>query len=147
MNESLKLRGIWTIREYNEKGELLNTIVKENMVVDDGLNLVLSRLNSNSLDFIDYIAVGTGSTTASASDTALETELLRKQATDKSLTGNELSVQTSFGTAEAIGDWREAGVFTASSSGTMLNRVNLVYEKTTGIIVVVKFELKLERGS
>jgi len=74
----------------------------------------------------DYIAIGTGTTAESASDTALENEIQRAAATGSRVTVNVTNDTLqlvkdafTFGSSYAI---TESGVFNASTGGTMLCR-------------------------
>ena len=115
------------IRRLNRHtGEILDEERIHNIVVDDGLERVSKRLFANTEDFYDYIAIGTGATAAQATDTALETEVTREQATvsyEASFKAKFEKVFT-FGSGEAY-TITEAGIFddsVASGSG-MFNRL------------------------
>jgi hypothetical protein len=71
-----------------------------------------------------WIAVGTGTTAFAAAQTALVTELNRQSATyaHTNLT-KVFSFSASYAAGVATGAITEAGVFNASSAGTMLDRV------------------------
>jgi hypothetical protein len=75
--------------------------------------------NANS-----YIGVGSGSTAAAVTDTALQTQLMRKAMDGgyPTIAGNVLTFRATFATTDANGAWNEWGVFNASTGGTMLNR-------------------------
>lgn len=113
---------------------------KNNLIVSVGRNFLFDRLKDNSSDYLDYIAVGTGTTAPVLSDIALETELSRKQATNKTATTSSFVIETDFGPAEAIGVWREAGIFNASIAGIMFNRVAINYTKDASL-VTAKFTI------
>lgn len=71
----------------------------------------------------NYTAVGTGTTSETISDTALETELFRKLNTNTNSKGvncSECLIYTTDSAAE--GNIREMGIFDASSSGNMTAR-------------------------
>ena len=73
-----------------------------------------------------YIAVGSGSTAFSATQSQLVAQLtsgrISMQSTYPSVATNVISFRANFGTTDAQGAWNEWGVFNASSGGTMLNR-------------------------
>lgn len=75
--------------------------------------------NANS-----YIGVGSGTTAAAATDTALVTQLMRKAMDGgyPTIAGNVLTFRATFATTDANGAWNEWGVFNAATGGTMLNR-------------------------
>ena len=71
-----------------------------------------------------YTAVGTGTTAASATQTALVTELARKAATYAHTAGTKVfTFTTKFNAGEATGAITEAGICNAATGGTFLDRV------------------------
>lgn len=107
-------------------------VVREvpNLVTTAGKGLIASRLASASDGVVTHMAIGTGTTAAAAGDTALVTEVTR-QAVDTSggtVSTNTITYTRTFAaddpdiTAPATTAVTEAGLFTASSSGTMLAR-------------------------
>lgn len=107
-------------------------VVREvpNLVTTAGKGLIASRLASASDGVVTHMAIGTGTTAAAVSDTALGTEVTR-QAVDTSggtVSTNTITYARTFAaddpdiTAPATTAVTEAGLFTASSSGTMLCR-------------------------
>lgn len=102
-----------------------------NLVPDAGKALVASRINgAGSEAVVTYIALGTGTTAAAASDTALEAEIIdsgleRASATVSRTTttvANDTAVLTYTWTATGSKAVTESGCFNAASAGTMLNR-------------------------
>ena len=105
---------------------LNDELVREtsNLVVTAGKNHIADRLSSSPGGAaMGWMAIGTGSTAAAAGDTALGTEIDRNATT---------SITDSSNVVTYVGDWAagdgtnsaiaEAGIFNASSAGTMLAR-------------------------
>ena len=95
------------------------------MITNSGLNLTRDLLNGDTVNTPSHIAIGTGTTSPKATDTALETEVLRKaiSAKSKPATGQVL-FEITVGTTEANGyNLTEVGLFNSSSGGTMVSRV------------------------
>jgi hypothetical protein len=96
------------------------------VVVNGGLGLVTSRLGSASAAVPDYVAWGTGAGTAAVADTTLFTEAseARTQGAITQQTTNTTSdTYQVVGTITVAGSGKtitNAGLFNASSSGTML---------------------------
>jgi hypothetical protein len=95
-----------------------------NIVVSDGKDFVASRMKDTSDSAMSHMAIGTGSTAAAASDSALGSELSgsRTALTSTTVTGNDIVYVATFGAGTGTGAVTEAGIFNASSSGTMLCR-------------------------
>lgn len=125
LEDKFKLRGeleIWD-RKKGEK-DFVMVMKKKNLIVTAGKNLARDRLFTNSSDYIQYGAAGSGTTTPDVSDTDLESILGARQTfdvTDVAASG-EATVEWSYSFSEANGDHTEAGLFTAVSGGTMLCR-------------------------
>jgi hypothetical protein len=117
VNDNLKLTGALTIA-LNDK------VVQEidNLVVTAGKNYVASRMKDTTKAAMSHMAVGTGTTTAAASQTALVTENDRNALTSQTVTGNAIAYVATWAAGDATAALTEAGIFNASSSGDMLCR-------------------------
>ena len=117
-----------------ENGKLV--LEKNNLVVNSGTELICDMLKDKSPDALGWIAVGTDNTTVSASDAALFSELDRKAATNVTAGVSTFIIETAFDLSEALGTWREAGIFNAASLGIMFNRININYIKGASNVTV-----------
>lgn len=119
LKSDLKLTGHVTV-EINGK------VVQEipNLVVTAGKAHVVSRLNDASDSVMTHMAVGTGSTAAAAGDTTLGTESARVALTSSTVSGATITYVATFpaGTPNTLTALNEAGIFNASSGGTMFCR-------------------------
>jgi hypothetical protein len=108
------------------KIELNDEVVAEvpNIVVSDGKAFVASRMKNTTDSAMSHMAIGTGSTAAAASDSALGSELSgsRTALTSTTVTNNDIVYVATFGAGTGTGAVTEAGIFNASSGGTMLCR-------------------------
>jgi len=116
INEDLKLKGKLKIA-LNDK------VVQEvdNLVVTAGKNFVADRMKNNST-VMGYMAVGTGTTAAAAGNTTLASESDRNALTSTTVTNNEVAYVGTWAAGDASVAITEAGLFSASSGGTMLAR-------------------------
>ena len=116
LNDGLKLTGKLSIAINDE-------VVKEvpNLVVTAGKNYVADRIKNNST-VMSHMAIGTGSTAAAAGDTALGSQTARTALTSSTVTNNEIVYVDTFAAGTGTGAITEAGIFNASSGGTMLCR-------------------------
>lgn len=117
INDGLKMKGRLSIAINDE-------VVQEvdNLVVTAGKNYVASRMKDTTDTAMSHMSIGTGSTAAAAGDTALGTESDRQALTSTTVTNNEVVYVATFGAGDGTGAITEAGVFNASSAGTMLCR-------------------------
>jgi len=108
------------------KIEVNNEVVAEvpNIVVTDGKEYVASRMKDASTTAMTHMSVGTGSAPAAASDSALGSQISgsRTALTSTNVSGNDIVYVATFGPGTGTGAITEAGIFNASSSGTMLCR-------------------------
>jgi|TARA_A100001015_G_scaffold17009_1_gene19884 hypothetical protein len=117
INDGLKMKGRLTISINDE-------VVQEidNLVVTTGKEYVASRIKDTTATAMSHMAIGTGTTAAAASDTALVSESARTALTSTTVSSNTVVYVDTFGAGTGTGAITEAGVFNASSSGTMLCR-------------------------
>ncbi len=79
--EGFKLKGTAIIERRRKDGSTIGTPeIIENLIVNDGLERVAKLIGGVSTDFYTHIAIGTGTTSAAAGDSALETEYSRAAA-------------------------------------------------------------------
>lgn len=94
----------------------------DNLVVSSGLAFVTSRMKDGTATAMSHMAVGSGSTAAAAGDTTLGTELGRVSLASTTVSSNTITYVATFGAGTGTGAVTEAGIFNASSSGTLLCR-------------------------
>lgn len=137
MKNVTKLKGHWRI-EIREAGKLARVIELDNKLTEAYRQNILGKLKGDttvSLE-IKYLAVGTGSTPATISDTALETEIFRSVPTYQTIQGNTLQTTWVLLVSQANAHLREIGVFigdatATADSGTLMSRINIDIEKTS----------------
>ena len=118
LKDGLKLKGKLQIAL---NGETIKEV--DNLVVTAGKNFVASRMKDASATAMTHMAVGTGSTAAAAGDTALGSQVgSRVSLSSTTVTSNEVAYVATFAAGTGTGALTEAGLFNASSSGTMLCR-------------------------
>ena len=118
----------------------------KNLVVDSGLNLIRDRLAGTSALFPTHLAVGTGSTAASAAQTTLVTEVFRDALTSTTTASKAVTFKYYLASGSANGNTiREIGLFTASSGGTMVARAVLASPivKTSSVTATFTWTLNL----
>lgn len=125
MKETLDIFGDVTITLTDEAGSIKDQRTFKNLIVTAGKAYITSRMASNADSVVGWIAVGTSSTAAAAGQTTLQgTELFRSATTVSGGTPSTSTVlyETTLGPGQGTGSIVEAGLFNASSAGTMLAR-------------------------
>ena len=124
INEDLKLRGDVAIVLKDKDGNVKDSREIHNLVVSSGLEFICSRMAGTSAGVMSHMALGSGTTAAAAGDTDLQSILGSREALDSTTANsNTITYVSSFEAGEGTGAVTEAGIFNASSSGTMLCHV------------------------
>jgi len=123
LNEGLKLKGRVGIELRDAEGNVKETREIDNLVVDTGLAFITSRMTDADDGVMSHMGLGSGTTAAAAGDTDLESLLGSREALDSTTdSDNTITYVASFEAGDATGAVTEAGLFNASSAGTMLCR-------------------------
>jgi len=120
-NEILKLKGELRV-VLNKADGTTEQFDHLNLVVDTGLNFIVSRMKDTSSSVMSHMAIGSGTTAAAAGNTALGTELGRVSLTSTTVSTNTVTYVATFGAGTGTGAVTEAGILNAASDGTMLCR-------------------------
>ena len=121
INDTIKVTGELKVTLTKPDGNVHETVVP-NIVVTDGKEYIASRMKDASATAMSHMAIGTGSTAAAAGDAALGTEAGRVALTSTTVTSNAVAYVATFPAGTGTGAITEAGIFNASSSGTLLCR-------------------------
>lgn len=144
MNESLKLTGSVHVRLFGPDGQLKQEHTDHNLVVTVGKTYLAAWLAAatQATEFMTFVGLGTGVTGPVSGDTALQTELSgggysRSDGTLSSAS-NVWTNTATFNPGNGTGAITEAGLFSASTSGSMFARqVFAVYNKAAGDTMVI----------
>src|SRR5438309_1019341 len=119
-NESIKVTGQINFKLYDAEGKLKENRDIRNTVVTAGKTYLATWLAAASQagTFMQYIALGTGSTAANVADTTLQTECATRVAGTITSSTNVWQNAATFGAGVNTGAITEAGLLSASSSGT-----------------------------
>lgn len=121
--ENMKAKGRLSIVLKDANGNIKDTREVDNLVVDSGLDYIASRMKDATETAMSHMALGSGTTAAAAGDTDLESVLGSREALDSTtVTDNTIQYVASFEAGDATGAVTEAGIFNASTAGTMLCR-------------------------
>ena len=123
IKDKLKLSGDVKIELIDQNGYIKETREIKNLVVSTGLPFICSRMADTSSNVMSHMALGSGTTAAAANQTDLVSILGSREALDStSASSNTITYVASFEAGDATGAVTEAGLFNASSGGTMLCR-------------------------
>lgn len=152
MKDTLKLKGLISLKVTDKDGNLKDERLIKNTITNAGLAQIALLAGDASAVPFTYLALGTGTTAAAATDTTLETEssasgLERAAATVSRVTttvaNDTLQLLHAF-TAGASAAITECGIFNDASVGTLLGRqvfsaVNVVSSDVLTVTYRVSF--------
>ncbi len=125
IDETMQLQGAMTLIVRRASGDI-ETVHKDNIIVNVGFDFIADAIGKSASrpSVMGFIALGTGTTAAAASQSALVSELDRNAATYAHTVGTKaFSFTAHFPAGAGTGAITEAGVFNAASGGIMLDRV------------------------
>lgn len=129
MEELLTAKGKLHIVVTDEHGNVKVNREETNLVVNAGKAFITSRMIGTASAVMSHMEVGTSSTAAGATQTALvtpvsgsRTALATPTQVTTTVTNDSVQYACTFGAGVGTGALTEAGIFNASSSGTMLCR-------------------------
>ena len=127
MKQPMGMSGRVTLTLRDAKGQVKKEEVC-NTIVTAGKTFLAAWLAAatQATPFMNYVALGTGTTSPTVSDTTLQTALGTRKAGTITSSTNVWQNQVTFGPAEpaaGTNNITEAGLFSAITSGTMLARV------------------------
>jgi hypothetical protein len=141
----LSATGKLSIVVNDNAGNLKQELNVTNLVVDAGLDYIASRMKDATETAMTHMAIGSGTTDPAPADTALQTSLGRVSLTSTTVTDNSVEYVATFAAGTGTGAVTEAGIFNASSGGTMLCRTEFaVINKAAGDSMTITWTVTVE---
>lgn len=122
LNERFSVIGDVEVTVTDADGLIKDHREIKNLVVAAGKSWIASRMVNAADAVMSHMAIGTGTVTPNTSNTALGAQVARVALTSTSRTNNQVTYSASFPAGTGTGSITEAGIFNASSLGTMLCR-------------------------
>ena len=140
--ESVNVKGNLEVILLDETGKQKDYRKVNNLVVAVGKDVIASRLVGNLLAVMSHMAVGSSSTAAATSQTALGTELGRVALDSTTRASNTITYVATFPAGTGTGSITEAGILNAGATGNMLCRTVFgVVTKASGDTVVITWNV------
>lgn len=115
------ITGKLDIERFDSTGVLVEKVTVPNIVVTAGKNYIASRIVGTASAVMSHMAIGTSGTAPAIGDTVLGAQVGAAVAlTSSNAVGNVVTYSALFGAGVGTGAIQEAGIFNASSAGTML---------------------------
>ena len=96
INDSIKVTGELKLTLTRPDGHVKHEVIIPNLVVTTGKNYIASRIKDASATAMTHMSIGTGSTAAAASDTALGSEAGRVALTSTTVSTNNIAYVATF---------------------------------------------------
>lgn len=124
IKDTVTATGKLSIVLTGESGVVRETREVPNMVVQSGLDFIAARMKDDTVAVMSHMALGTDNTTPSLGNPTLAAEVSgsRTSLTSTAVSDNAITYTTTFGPGIGTGALVEAGIFNASSGGSMLCR-------------------------
>ena len=140
VTEELKATGLVKIVHTNAAGEIVKEFQVPNLVVTAGKQHIAAKIAAitNTPPAMTHMGIGTGTATPGAGDTALITQTGRVSLAGAVVSTNTITYTATFPAGTGDGAITEAGIFNASTAGTMLCRTTFpVVTKAAGDTIAV----------
>ena len=144
--ENIKATGVLAVLLVGEDGSIKETREFKNLVVSTGTAYIASRMKDTTATAMTHMELGTGTTAAANGDTTLGTLISssRTALTTTTVSSNTITYVATFNAGVGTGAVTEAGIFNASSAGTMLCRtVFPVVNKQSGDSMTVTWTVTI----
>ena len=140
--ESVKVKGNLEVVLLDENGLRKDYRNIDNLVVAVGKDVIAARLLGNTLAVMSHMAVGSSSTAAATSQTALGGELGRVALDSSTRSANTITYVATFPAGTGTGSLAEAGILNAGTSGNMLCRTTFsTVTKAAGDTIVITWNV------
>lgn len=132
---------------FKNVGELIHYKEYKNVFVNTGKHSILDRFASTGdTGEITYVALGDGTSTPAATDTALGNELFRKAITSRSRSGTKFYSSTFIASTEGNNTYKEVGLYgddaaAGSGTGTLYTRAVIDETKSAGESVTIDYDI------
>ena len=145
VDSGVKAMGLVTVTKTNKFGEVTDKFEVPNLVVDAGKIYIAGKMIAEALDtpvHMSHMGIGTGTASPAGGDTSLGTQTGRVLLSGNLQDTNSITYTATFPAGTGTGAITEAGVFNASSGGTMLCRtVFSVVNKQAGDTIAVTWKV------
>ena len=145
INDNIKVTGAVSLTLIGPDGNVKETREDHNLVVTGGKGVIAERMKgSPTLGAMTYMGIGSGAAAAAVSDTDITVLGSRVLLDSTAVAGAVITYVCTFVAGSGTGAVTEAGIFNASTAGTMLSRVMFaVVNKAAGDTMVVTWTITI----
>ena len=147
LNSQLKLKGELSIKKYSKDNKLVQQLEVPNLVVTTGKQHIATRVvgyTGSSASVMSHMGIGTSATIPVIGNTALNSQIARVELDSSTVSGTIVTYSATFGPGVGPGSVVEAGIFNASSAGTMLCHTTFpVVNKDANETIVITWNISV----
>ena len=141
------MTGDLSIKKYNKENKLVQEINVPNLVVTAGKQYIAAKVvgyTGSSSNVMSHMGIGTTATVPVQTNTTLNNQIARVSLDSFSVSGTIVTYSATFGPGVGTGSVVEAGIFNASSGGTMLcHTVFPVVNKDANETIVITWNISV----
>jgi hypothetical protein len=142
MKDTVAATGKLKITLIGEDGNVKQTVDVKNLIVNIGKEFIASRMTEATMAPVSHMAVGSGMVIAMPTDTLLGSQIERVALTSISVLSRTITYIGTFPAGVATGALTEAGLFNASTGGTMLARTTFgVFNKEPTDLLTIEWDV------
>jgi hypothetical protein len=143
--DSLKIIGTPTFILTDKFGNVKQQFTQPNLVVTVGKNFIADRMIGTSSAVMSHMAVGSSNTAPAVGNTALAAQIGNRVSLSSSTRTNAtITYVATFAAGVSTGAIVEAGIFNASTAGTMLCRTTFpVINKEADDILTINWNVTI----
>ena len=149
LNSQLILKGNLSIKKYSKDNNLVQQLDVPNLIVNVGKQYIASKIvgyTGSSSNVMSHMGVGSSASTPAAGNTNLNAAIVggRIALDSSTVSGTIVTYSATFGPGVGTGSVVEAGIFNASSAGTMLcHTVFPVVNKDANETIVITWNISV----
>ena len=145
INDNIKVTGAVSLTLIGPDGNVKDTREDHNLVVTGGKGVIADRMKgAPSIGAMTHMGVGSGTVAAAVGDADITILGARVLLDSTAVAGAVITYVCTFNAGAGTGAVTEAGIFNASTAGTMLSRVMFpVVNKAAGDTMVVTWTITI----
>lgn len=145
INDDIKVTGAVSLTLIGSDGNVKDTREDHNLVVTGGKGVIADRMKGTpALGAMTYMGVGSGTVAAAVGDSDISVLGARVLLDSTAVAGAVITYVCTFNAGVSSGAVTEAGIFNASTAGTMLSRVMFpVVNKAAGDTMIITWTITI----
>jgi hypothetical protein len=141
MNDKIDIKMKGTITIFNNKTNTVDGVF-HNMTTDIFFEALANFFTGSGGEGIRYFGISDTLGVIASTRTSLNNEVLRKIINSKTTDGSDMIFTIIISETDAVGDWKEVGLFEDSTSGDMFTIAEIDYTHVSGEALTITYKLE-----